>query len=311
MAIFRRYKTIEELLPGFLLEKELVTQHRSFLPYPCHNGVFIDWLKEHGMGNIPIRKITQDNVTDFFYYLGKEKGLDKPTCEKYFLNIKQLFTYAQKRGELEVIPFNNVIFPRKKKDQGADVIHPTHLKTLLLEIKKEDPQLFLACMIQYYCFIRPGRELRLLKIGDIDLDAGLIVIRQENAKNSTRQVVTMPQQLIDICREYGIDTADKSLFIFGKKKRFGTKPRNVNDLRIRFNVFRERLGLPKGYKFYSFKHTGASMLHLSGISMREIMDQLRHTKLEATQHYLHKHCGIVNERIRNSFPDPLAETINT
>ena len=40
------------------------------------------------------------------------------------------------------------------------------------------------------------------------------------------------------------------------------------------------------------------------IPMRELMDQLRHTKLDATQHYLKKHCGIINTRIRNNFPDP-------
>lgn len=60
-----------------------------------------------------------------------------------------------------------------------------------------------------------------------------------------------------------------------------------------------------GYKFYSFKHTGATNLHMSGISMRELMDQLRHTKLDATQHYLKKYCGIVNERIKNCFPSPI------
>jgi len=78
-------------------------------------------------------------------------------------------------------------------------------------------------------------------------------------------------------------------------------------LRWRFNNIRNALNLSTSYKFYSFKHTGASNLHMSGISMRELMDQLRHTKLDATQHYLKKHCGIVNNRIRDNFPDPLTE----
>ncbi len=305
MGIFRRYKTIEEMIPGFLAEKGMTLQGRSFLPYLNHTRRFVEWLKWNNLADQPMRKITTQNITDFFYYLGRDRDLDRPTCEKFFLTLRQLFNYARKHGEVYDIPFDDVTFPRKKKDQGADIIQPVHLKPLLLEIKEHDPQLFLACMIQYYCFIRPGRELRLLKIGDIDCNLGLITIRQENAKNKLRQVVTMPQQLIDICLEYGIDTADKSLFIFGKKKRFNTKPISVNMLRWRFNQFRDSMELPKGYKFYSFKHTGASNLHMSGISMRELMDQLRHTKLDATQHYLKKHCGIVNNRIRDNFPDPL------
>ena len=304
MELFRRYKTIEDILPGFLLEKETGIQAKSFYPYNWCSKVFIDWLKEHHLSNQPMRKITSDNITDFFFYLGKEKNLDRPTCEKYFLNLRQLFNYAKKRGELNFIPFNNVIYPRKKKDQGAEVIQIDDLQILLPEIKRSDPQLYLACVIQYYCFIRPGKELRLLKISDIDLHNGLITIRQENAKNKQRQSVTMPQQLINICFEYEINKADKTLFIFGNKKRFGTRACSVNMLRWRFNKIRDRLNLSKGYKFYSFKHTGATNLHMSGISMMELMDHLRHTRLEATSHYLKRHCGTINPRVRDNFPSP-------
>lgn len=305
MEIFRKYKTVAELLPGFLLEKEVGIQHKSYMTYAGQLPVFTDWLLEHGYGNLSIRKITPLAVSDFFYFLARDKGLDKPTCQKYFLNIRQLFTYAQKRGEIITLPFDLVVFPRKKKDQGAEVIQLEDLKILLPEIKRLDPQLYLACIIQYYCFIRPGKELRLLKIGDIDLHNGLIMVRQENAKNKLQQSVTMPQQLIDICFEYGIDKADNSLFIFGNKKRFGTKPCSINMLRYRFDIIRDHLNLSKGYKLYSFKHTGASRLHMSGISMRELMDQLRHTKLEATQHYVKKHVEIINTRIRENFPSPI------
>jgi integrase len=305
VEFFRKYKTIEELIPGFLLEKEMVVQGKSFLPYLNHTTQFVRWLKDNHILNQPMRKITSENITEFFYFIGRERNLDRPTCEKYFTDLRQLFKYALIRGEIDKLPFDNITFPRKKKDQGAEVIQIEDLQVLLPEIKRVDPQLYLACMIQYYCFIRPGKELRLLKIGDIDLHDGLITIRQENAKNKLRQVVTMPKQLIDLCIEYGIDKADKSLLIFGKRKRFGTKPVSVNMLRYRFNVIRDRLNMTKGYKFYSFKHTGASRLHQSGISMRELMDQLRHTKLDATQHYVKKHIGIINTRVRDNFPSPI------
>ena len=305
MSIFRKYKTFEELIPGFILEKEMTVSNKSLSPYSHQTAIFLAWLKEHNLDKLPLRKITSDNITDFFYFIGKDKGLDRPTCEKYLLNIRQLFRYAQKRGEIDSVPFDNVTMPRKKKDQSAEVIQIEDLRILLPEIKRTDPQLYLACMIQYFCFIRPGKELRLLTIGDIDLHDGIITIRQENAKNKLRQSVTMPQQLIDLCIEYGIDKAAKDLLIFGTKKRFGKKAISINMLRWRFNKVRDRLNLSKGYKFYSFKHTGASRLHQSGISMRELMDQLRHTKLEATQHYVKKHIGMRNDRIRTNFPSPI------
>ena len=220
------------------------------------------------------------------------------------MNLRQLWEYSRKRGEVDAIPFDNVAFPRKKKDQGADIIQKDDLKILLPYIKEHDPQLYLACIIQYYCFIRPGRELRLLKISDIALKEGYIIIRQENAKNKLRQIVTMPQQLIDIFYEYGVDKAERTLFVFGNKHRFGTRPVSINMLRWRFNKIRDKFEMPKGYKFYSFKHTGATALHYSGLPMIELMNQLRHTKLEATSHYIKKHCGVINSRVRDSFPSP-------
>lgn len=305
MSIFRKYKTITGLMDGFLLEKETSTLHKTSQGYRGNINVFLLWLEDNRLKDVLIRNITENNITDFFYYLGKEKGLDKPTCGKYFEHLRALFNYAYDRGELNDVPFNHVVFPRKKKDQGADVISNVHLKPLLDYIKEKDPQLFLACIIEYYCFIRPGKELRLLKVGDIDCENGLITVQQMNAKNKLRQVVTMPQHLIDICKEYSIDTEDKSLYIFGKKKRFGDRPISINMLRYRFNKFRTILNLPNNYKLYSMKHTGASNLHKSGISMRELMDQLRHSQLSATQHYLKVHAGIVNDRIRDNFPSPI------
>lgn len=305
MSLFRKYKKTEEIIPEFLLEKEIGLQSRSFYAYSRATTVFAGWLRYNQLDKESMKNITSDNISDFFLYLGRTKKLDKPTCEKYFLNLRQLFQYAEKRGEINFVPFDRVSFPKKKKDQGAEAIRDDDLKILVSYIKEHDPQLYFACMIEYYCFIRPGKELRLLKVGDINLKDGLITVRQENAKNKTKQIVTMPEQLINICIEFGIDRADKSLFVFGKHKMFNSRPWSVNMLAYRFNKCRDALNLTKGYKFYSWKHTGASRLHMSGISMRELMDQLRHTKLEATQHYLKQHCGIVNDRIRDHFPSPV------
>ena len=115
----------------------------------------------------------------------------------------------------------------------------------------------------------------------------------------------MPNQLIDLCREYRLDEMDKSLYVFGKQGCPGVKSRSINMFRYRFNKIRDELGLSKGIKFYSMKCTGATYLHNSGIPMRGLMDQLRHKKLDTTQHYIREHAGIVNERIRDGFPSPI------
>lgn len=305
MNLFKKHKTFESILQDFLAEKEMSVSHRTMYGYRTHTKDFLVWLKENNYSELSINKITNEIVSKFFLYIGTVKKLDKTTCEKYFLNIRGLFKYAQKREMLDKVPFDLVVLPQKKESRSADVIRPEHIAQLLDLIKKEDKQLYLFCMIEYYCFIRPGRELRQMKVGDIDLDNGVITVIQDHAKNHKRQLVTIPKQLIDICREYGIDKADKDLYIFGLKGKMARKPISVNNMSTRFDVFRDRLSLPKTYKLYSWKHTGATKLHISGISMRELMDQLRHTRLTATEHYLRLRSGTINERIRDKFPSPI------
>jgi integrase len=304
MKIFKKYKTIEELLPGFILERQMQAKYKNSQSYLHNCSVFIEWLKDNSLHHLPLRKIDHEIIAKFFQFLAMDKHLDRPTCEKYFMHLRLFFRYAQERGEIREVPFDLVKFPKKGLDKSPEVIREGHLKILLDRIKEKDPQLYLACMIQYYCFIRPGRELRLLKIRDIDLNQGVIKIVQENAKNNLRQIVTMPNQLLELCYEYGIDQANEDFYVFGNKKKFGPKPCSINMLRYRFNKVRDELGLPKGYKLYSMKHTGATRLHLSGISIRELMDQLRHTKLEATQHYVKTKMGVINPKVRDHFPSP-------
>jgi integrase len=257
------------------------------------------------MAKLPISDLDRDTISAFFIYLATDKNLDKTTCQKYFISLKSVWKYAVKRGEVNVLPFELVAFPRKKEDKSAQVINADDMKKLLPKIKEEDPQLYLAWMTQYYCCLRPGKELRLLKVGDINYELGTIVVRSENAKNGHKRVVTIPSQLLKTYQEYDILSADKSLYVFGKKHKPDTRPCSVNMLRWRFNNIRDSLGLSKGYKLYSAKHTGLTRLHNSGASLLNSMEQAGHSSIAAHQHYLHKHNSVVNEVIRDKYPDPM------
>jgi integrase len=278
---------------------------KSYASYVGKNKVFSEWLSSAGLDQICISQITNQNIADFFVYLATEKGLDRTTCQKYYLNIRKVFSYAHQRGEIESIPFSLVVFPQKKEDKSAGVIPQDHMRVLMETIKKKDKQLYLACMTEFYCFIRPGTELRLLKVSDIDLNNGTIQVGSDHAKNGHKRIVTVPNQLIELFKEYGIDKAEKGMYVFGRSKRPDTAPCSVNMLRYRFNKYRNKLKMARQYKLYSMKHSGATLLHNSNqVSLRDMMDQLGHSRMEATQRYIKKHAGIINPRIKENFPNP-------
>jgi len=305
MNFLKKHISFNEIVSDFLSEKEITLSKKTYKDYLGKIRVFKSWLHDKNFDTVSLRKIDNSIISEFFVYLAKYKQLDRPTCEKYFLNLRSLFRFALKRNYIDHTPFDLVIFPAKKKDMSSEVIAKNDLIKLLNLIKEKDFQLYFACMIQFYCFVRPGSELRLMKVEDIDLEQGIIKIPLLRAKNRTTEIVTIPTQLIELCKEYGLVNADKSLFVFGKKGCIGNIPWSVNMLTYHFNKYRNILKLSKGIKFYSMKHTGAMALHYSGCPIRNEMDQLRHKNLAASQHYIKKHGGMVDEIIRNNFPNPL------
>ncbi len=294
-------KTLNEIIPEFLAIVNIQVSDKVYKTYGAQLKRFSDFLPS----DLPISNIPSGLVGAFFLELASTYHLDRPTCQKYFIALRRLWQFAVKHGYTDNLPFDTVEFPKKGEDMSSEVISPDHAKVLLTEIEKKDPQLYLACLTQYYCFLRPGKELRLLRVGDIDFSSGLIRVPQERAKNGHARTVTMPNHLLEQYQKQGIDKADSNLYVFGASHEPDIRPCSINMLRYRFNKYRDAHGMSKKYHLYSMKHSGCSMLHDSRIvSMRELMDQLGHTKLSSTEHYLRRLSTGVNTRIKESFPAP-------
>ena len=116
----------------------------------------------------------------------------------------------------------------------------------------------------------------------------------------------MSDDLIEICKNYGIAEADPNLYIFGKNKHLDTRPLSENMLRYRFNQYRDKYNLSKDVKLYSWKHMGASyLIHSKTVDILQLKDHLRHSNLSATEHYVKRILGDNNEAIKMHFPNPM------
>ena len=299
------------MLAAFLPEKEIQVCRKAYLSYTRSSDIFGAWLKERGLADKPMKKITAQDIADFSVYIAGLK-YDKPTCEKFIMNLKVIFKYALKRGEIDALPFDRdlIVFPKKGKDCSAALM-PSHIvPQLLSDIRENDPQLFLACMLEFYCGVRPGREVRLVKVRNFDLTEGILTIEAEQSKNGKTGRITMSEELVEICRQYGIADANPDLYVFGKNKHLDSKPLSENMLRYRFNQFRKKHNLSPDVKLYSFKHLGASYLvHSQTVDIEQLRQHLRHSNLSATQHYVKKVIGQQNSAIKTKFPNPLKQLI--
>jgi integrase len=170
-------------------------------------------------------------------------------------------------------------------------------------IEKENPQLWMACCFIYYTAIRPGTELRLMQLKQINFQSRVITVTNTLAKNNRTETIDIPSQLYDmIVNKWNLQDYDPELYVFGPYGRPGTRYLGENTMRERFNKYRRQLNLPREIQYYSWKHSGAQELSDKGISTYELQRHLRHESITTTEQYLKKRIGQKSSRIKCDFP---------
>lgn len=265
---------------------------------------FITWLEKEELVNNDLETFDNKIILRFFDYLITERKLARRTVEKYKMTLAKFFGTLERQNVISSFPVHDVELPETDEDFSAMPFLDEDMVKLMPVLRSEDPQLFLAALLQYFCFIRPGNELLNLKIKNINFGARTIFVPKNFAKKRKERVVDIPSQLFTVLQQHGIHTFGKELYLIGPFGRPGTRKIGANTLRNRFNVFRDRLNLSQSYKWYSFKHTGAGKLLESGASIAELMNQLGHSDIASTYRYIRQHFGERSERIRDNFPSP-------
>lgn len=298
--------TVRMLVSQYLEPKKLSQKPKGYSSYQSKFRIFTLWLEKNGYEDYDISAIDNKIILRFFDYLITERKLDKVTIKNYRVRLNSFFTWLVKNRKAVNNPIHDIPTGVKTCDNSARPILPGDIDELLDRIEKNDPQLYLACLMQFFCAIRPGTELRSLKIKDIDFWNGTIHINMLDSKTGRSEIICMPNQLKELITDtYRLQKYDRELYVFSLNGMPGTKLLGKNNMRNRFNKYRDDLELSREYKFYSFKHTGAGMMMDCGnFNIRELMEHLRHTDINSTFHYIRRYKGSSSEKIREKFPDP-------
>lgn len=296
-------RNIRVYLSEFLSRKKSEVNKKSYQTYQSKIRSFCAYLEQNQLDGIDISAINSNLITKYLTYKVDTKQLSRPSISKYQQILYSFFEYLIGQKLIKENSVCNIPDMGLVKDCAPYPISERDRKVLSEEIKKLDRQLWLACCLMYYSAIRPGSEIRLMKVGDISFEGRKIIVRSDIAKSNRTDAVDMPTQLYEELVYQHVDIADPDLYIFGPYGRPGTVPVGVNTLRNRFNRIRDGLGLSKTYKLYSWKHTGAEALADNGASTWEIQAHLRHHSVETTERYTRKRLGNRNARIKNDFPD--------
>lgn len=272
--------------------------------YQAQIRKFTGWLEKNDLIDNDLSTIEKPLIGKFFDYLILDLKLSRKTIKNYRISLGKFFHHLMEDKLLTEYPIPKIELPEPGEDHSAMQMFDHDMMKLLPAMKREDPQLYLAAMMQYFCFVRPGDELLSLRVKHINFNARTIRIPSNIAKERDSRVVDLPEQLYLLLIEYGIHTFEGEMYVIGRHGRPGPLRLGDNTLASKFRKIRDKLHLNKSYKWYSFKHTGAGKLLASGATIIELMNQLGHTDIESTYRYIKQHFGERSEHVRNKFPTP-------
>ena len=305
---FKRKKRTKSIVAftvsEFLLSKKSELKEKSYTTYQSRMRTFVMYLDSIDQLDIKLKDINTKFVVTFLKFLVDRDELSILTIKKYQQILHAYFKYCISEGLVKENPVIDI--PKsigKRVDCAAAGLSSTDRTQLLDIIRRDDPQLYLACSMLFYCAIRPGEELRGLKVKDIDFNSCKIVISADRAKNGQRETISMPKQLRNLLREHRIDLEHYDNYVFSQYGRPGKTMLGKNTLRNRFNAIRDKHGFSTEYKLYSWKHSGAQALKDADASPWTVMRHLRHKNMETTERYLRKRIGTVSDQIIDHFPD--------
>jgi len=234
---------------------------------------------------------TAESIKKFFTWLKNKRH--KTTFNAYHQALKMIFTEIGCGSAFENIARVRTIKTPARYFQKYQI---SRLKKAMIE---NDPELWLFVQFQYYCFIRPNSELRLLKVSDLLLDDHKILVRSGISKNGKSEYVSIPEPFRDQVKHFREKSPAEYLF---PSPGDPYKPRGYNNFSNRHRRILNKLGFDQSYKLYSWKHTGAVACIKAGVSVKELQIQLRHYSLEEVDKYL-RQLGVTDlARLEKSFP---------
>lgn len=296
--------TFKVLASEFVQYKRSEVSKKSMQSYKSKLRAFENYLEKKNLHEKQINLIDNNIVIDFLKIIAEEADLSRLTIEKYQQMLYSFFVFVIGVKKINMLnPVLNIPRIGRVVDESAPALSVNIRRSLQKKIEKEDPQLWLSCCMQYYCAIRPGTELRLMRLKQINYESRTIIVRNYLAKNLRTEVVDIPDQLYKIIDDWDLESYDQELFLFGDNGKPGPRALGKNAMRMRFNKFRDALGLSKEIKYYSWKHSGALELKNSGANMYDIQRHFRHKSVTTTEGYWKKRLGGTGGKIKNNFPD--------
>ena len=233
--------------------------------------LFLDWAKREP------EALTEDEVRAYFLYLRDERKQAPSSINIAVCALRFFFSHTLQR-DWPVFELLRVNKPRML----PVVLSVGEVRTVLGAVRHPVRRMALSTI--YALGLRLGEGLR-LETGHIDSERLVVWVR--DGKGAKDRGVPLPRPLLARLRRYWKEErpASSTQYLFVPPE--GKAPLHETTLQKTFTAARDEVALAKRASIHSLRHSYATHLLESGISLRTIQDVLGHKSMRTTEIYVH------------------------
>lgn len=237
----------------------------------------------------------------FMDYLFTERNVSCRSYNNYTKIGRCLFQWCVEKGYAKENPF--AMIKLKKKEKKDRTIIDSETRKLISRHLQGNPFL-LVCMLVYHSLIRP-KEIRNLKISDIDLNTHTIKVSGEISKNHNTRFAAISPQIEALINDLGIMKKPQTCYIFSDPVTLQPGTNKLYDAKFtkEFAKVRKALKLPTNMQLYSFRDTGIFEMLKGNIDDLSVMQHADHSSLDITTIYANHYDPNLNSIINAKTPE--------
>ncbi|MEI6766373.1 MAG: site-specific integrase [Bacteroidota bacterium] len=241
-----------------------------------HIHDFIKW--KYRREDVSINEVTPMFVSDFEYYLKKNRNCCNNTAIKYIKNFKKIVRIALANNWMKIDPFRNIKYHLDEVDM--DYLTESELNLLMnKEFKilrvQQVKDIYLFCCFTGLAFI----DVKSLKASDIETRDGRLWIKKRRQKtNNWCNIPMLPPavQLMNKYKNHPYCMKTGLLLPVSSNQRMNAYLKEIADV----------CGIKKNLSTHTARHTFATTVTLANqISMEVVSKMLGHSSINMTKKY--------------------------
>jgi len=258
-------------------------KHKTAYDYLSRLSSLETYIQECHVGIRFVYQFDRTFVTDYLDYLILDKDVSATTRNNYRTWLSTFSSWLIERHYIDKNPVEDIHMLREK-EKHRDALPVSALTRMREYLNKRNKYFLLACMMEYYTFIRPD-ELRHIRIGYISVKDREITVPADVAKNHKERRVGLNAKLLQLMVELRIFDAPSHYYLFGESLKPGQTMTYLNRFRYEWKKMRKDLRWPDSYQFYSLKDSGIrDLANAEGVVTAR--DQAGHSDVAVTNKYL-------------------------